>query len=167
MPSSLNPPTRPVNQDSCVGETGALIPHDLFSWMKTAQRMRSMEVLSRNVSMGLVRLRTSRNRRSMGPACLRSARVLQTKQVSRSLRREETALRVESPSTKPDRMVRSISGARLAQLFRTSLRSSQAACISFTTSNACGRLSIVTPCRGIGGLLIAGVASPQVRPPPT
>jgi len=86
-----------------------------------------MDVLSRKVSMGLVRLRISRNRRSMALVvltCFRSARVLQRKQASRSsrsLRREETALRVESPGTKPDRTARSISGARLAQLFGTSL----------------------------------------------
>ena len=31
------------------------------------------------------------------------------------------------------------------------------ACISFTTSNACGRLPIVAACRGIGGLLSVAV----------
>ncbi len=74
-----------------------LIPRDLLSWMKTAWRMRSVDVRSRNVPMGRVRLRTSRNRRSMALVvltCLRPARVLQRKQASRSsgsLRREATA----------------------------------------------------------------------------
>ncbi len=74
-----------------------LIPRDLLSWMKTAWRMRSVDVRSRNVPVGRVRLRTSRNRRSMALVvltCLRPARVLQRKQASRSsgsLRREATA----------------------------------------------------------------------------
>jgi hypothetical protein len=44
---------------------GVLTPGDLFSWVKTAKRMRSMDVLSWKVPIGLVRRRTSRKRRSI------------------------------------------------------------------------------------------------------
>ncbi len=41
-----------------------LTPCDLFSWVKTANKMRSMLVLSWKVPIGLVRRLTSRKRRS-------------------------------------------------------------------------------------------------------
>ena len=62
----------------CVRERGVLTPCALFSWMKTAKRMRSIDVRSWNVPMGRVLRRTSRKRRSMALVVLtrlRSARV--------------------------------------------------------------------------------------------
>ncbi len=45
-------------------------------------------------------------------------------------------------------------------------RSGPSACISFTTSKACGRLSIVAACRGIGVLLLAVVVNHREDPTP-
>jgi hypothetical protein len=39
----------------CVSRKGVLTPRDLFSWVKTANKMRSMLVLSWKVPIGLVR----------------------------------------------------------------------------------------------------------------
>jgi hypothetical protein len=55
-----------------------------FSWLKTANRMRSIEVRSEKPPMGLVRRRTSRKRRSMALVVrtfLRSTRDLYRQQV--------------------------------------------------------------------------------------
>ncbi len=49
----------------CVGEKRVGPPGVEFSWVKTAKRMRSMEVRSWRASMERVWRRTSRNLRSM------------------------------------------------------------------------------------------------------
>ncbi len=166
------------------------IPRDLSSWMKTdawivdavRRPVRSVECGSRSrKAVGRVRLRTSRNRRSMAlvvPTCLRPARVLQRKQASRSsrsLRREATA-----PGQVVSRRSAMEGGAGRAEVpalmipagawrprgRQPSPRFGPPACISFTLSNACGRLPVVAACRGIGGLLLAVVVNHREYPTP-
>ncbi len=143
---------RQQRQESCVGESGVLSPRDLSSWMKTAWRMRSVEVRSRKVPAGRVRLRTSRNRRSPALvvlACLRPARVLLAEaggQIVGIVPQGGDGPGAGGPGRQP------------------SPRSSPSACISFTTSNACGRLPIVAACRGIGGAPSCGCREPQGGP---
>ena len=82
-------PRRRQRQELCVREKGALVPWRSFSRLKTAKRMRSMEVRSWKLPMGRVRRRTSRNRRSMALVVrtrLCSARSLYRKHVGKSSR---------------------------------------------------------------------------------
>jgi len=110
--------------------------------MKTAQRIRSMDVLFRKVDRGLVRVRSSRKRRSLALAvltCCRAARVLQRKKASRSsrsLRREETAFGSGAVD------LRRVPCVALQD--HAPLQSGYLACISFTTQTpVAGRPVIV------------------------
>lgn len=57
--------TLAVTSKGLCQEERVMAPWFRFSWLKTAKGMRSVDVLSAKTPIGLVRRRTSRNRRSV------------------------------------------------------------------------------------------------------